>query len=63
MFTKKLKMYICVYCLTQTRTITHYMREPSTRQGDAPRQTNPLDYIRNLVMSFRGAQRQDGRTD
>jgi len=51
-------MYIL---LTQTRTVTCYMTDPSSGQGESCKteEIACLDYSQNLVMSPEGAQCQD----
>jgi hypothetical protein len=48
--------------LTQTRTVISYMMDPSFRQRERPTDKQNLiclGYNQNMVMSPRGAQRQD----
>jgi len=33
---KQLKMYVCICCLTQTRTVTCYEIDSSSRRGESP---------------------------
>jgi hypothetical protein len=33
---KQFKMYICIHCFTQPRTVTCYMRDLSSGQGGRP---------------------------
>jgi hypothetical protein len=55
-------MYVYVL-LAHTRTVTYYMTDPPSRQGDRPTTNrNCLDYNQTLVTSRGGAQRQDGLT-
>jgi len=61
-----MKIYVCIHRLTQTRTVTCHMTDPSSRQGGRPttkQNRNCLNYSQNLVMGPAGARRQDGLTD
>jgi len=59
-------MYICVYCLTQTRTVTYYKTDPSCRQGGRP-MTNKIAAVLITIKICScvpmGARRQDWLTD